>query len=132
MWAALVNKLVDGVETTYGKIQFRAHLGGVDLWRQTWRSRLTNLLGCVFVIAMIVLVTLFAAGTLAVPTQEQAEDWWTAYAAVAASVGAVAWNYLKVQKVWKSLEIPVSKRFFSRTAADAHFTAELGLMGKVQ
>ena len=97
---------------------------------------MTKLFGCVFVIAMIVLVTLFAVGTLAVPTQKQAENWWAAIALGATTVGGVggflAWSYSKAQKVWKSLEIPVSKRFFSRTAADAHFTAELGLMGKVE
>ena len=131
IWAALVNRLVGGVEGTYGKKKFRAHLSGVDLWWQTWRSWLTKLVGCVFIIAMIVLVTLLAVGTLAVPTQEQAEDWWAAFAAGAASVGAVAWNYTKVQTVWKSLEIPVGKQFFS-AGDDPHFTAELGMMGRVK
>ena len=124
-----------GVESTYGAEEFRAHLHGVDLWRQTWHSRLTNFFGFVFVIATAVLVVLFAVGTLELPSQEKAEDWAGAIALGAVTItgigGFLVWSHTKAQTVWTALEAPLAKFFFS-SAEDSHFTEELGMMGRVK
>ena len=135
IWAALVNNLVDGVESTYGKEKFRAHLSGVDLWWLKWCSWWLRLFRRVFAIAIITLVVLFIEGTLQVPSEEEFTEWWEEIALGGTSVGAVlaflTWAHVKAQAVWKALETPVSQQFFS-AGDDPHFAAELGMMGRVK
>ena len=150
IWAALVNELVNGVESTYGKEEFRAHLNDIDLWRLNLRSRVTYVCTLVFVVATIVLVALFVEGTLALPSEadydnatawSEANDttaWWEELAVGATSftaiAGFLAWSRAKAKAAWTALATPVTQQFFGNAAAaeDPHFTAELGMMGRVK
>ena len=151
IWAALVNELVDGVESTYDKEEFRAHLNDIDLWRLRLRSRFTTFFTLVFVVTVIVLVVLFVDGTLAMPSDkadfDNATAWseannvtllWDQFAVGATSftaiAGLLAWSHVKAKAAWTALATPVTKQFFGDAAAaeDPHFTAELGMMGRVK
>ena len=150
IWAALVNELVDGVESTYGEEEFRAHLNNIDLWRLRLRSRVTNICMLVFVVTVIVLVVLFVDGTLAMPSEADFDNatawseannvtaWWEEFAVGATSftaiAGFLAWSHVKAKAAWTALASPVTKQFFGNAAAaeDPHFTAELGMMGRVK
>ena len=123
-WAALVNKLVDGVEAAHGHAEFRTHVSGVDLWQLRWQRRV--LLFALPAVAATVLVVLLLVndGSLwgwDAPFGDTC-GLVTVLGAWTTVLGAVLFCWNKLATVRSSLGKPKS----------AHFPAETGTTGAVK
>lgn len=88
IWAALVNRLIDGITSISKPQEFQAHMNDVDLWLlQTKRKLVYGLFG-VFLVGLVCFAFAFAFGFLGPSLQNVAL--FTGGAGASAGIGAAA------------------------------------------
>lgn len=89
IWAALVNRLIDGITSISDPQEFQAHMNDVDLWLLKKRRTVFYVIAAATFLALVVLAFLFAFGVIG-PEFQNIALFTTVFAAFGGSGSAAA------------------------------------------